>query len=396
MLILHKKTVYAGYMALTKRTLIICVDGDNSVGVKARLETPILGRESSIKAATALAIADPEEADANAMFGAVKLYDQLKAEYPGEVFQVTTITGDGRGGVAADRKMIDELNKVLSEFNAMGVILVTSGYSDEELVPIIQSRVPINSIRHVVVKHSERLEATWAIMFRYLKMLLEEPQYARISLGVPGIILVILGFLIASGQMENAGMMVTFVLGIVLFLKGFGLDEKIPELRPRLPQAETWLNLISSGLGFILVILGSYQGLVHAWKFVPPPSPPFWNISFWALNFPLLLGAFLVRGTDLIALGVATTIIGGAAGRYIRKHGERIWENVIGVVVLFWVRLIILESAKILKDPEITLTLFSPLIYYTAIGIMTTIIIIVLVYKQYGREYFMKPIKQDR
>lgn len=383
-------------MAKEDRTLIICIDGDNDVGIKTNVETPIIGRDETIQAATFLAISDPEEADANAMFGAVKLYEQLREEYPDEAFQVATIAGDSKGGVIADRKMITELNKVLSEFKATGVILVTDGYSDEELVPIIQSRIPIDSIHHVVVKHSERLEETWAVIFRYFKMLMEEPQYARISLGVPGIILVILGFLIASGQVENAGMMVTFVLGIVLFLKGFGLDEKIAEIRPRLPPAETWLNLISSGLGAILAILGTFQGLTYAWKFVPQPSQPFYKLSFWASILPELLGAFLERGTDLIALGIAAAIIGDAASHYIRKHGEKIWENVIGLVFLFWMRLIVLESAKILRDPEITLTLFSPLIYYTVAGVTTTIIIIVLVYRQFGREYFINPLKHDK
>jgi putative membrane protein len=382
-------------MANGDQTLILCIDSDNDVGRKAKVETPIVGPDANVQAAMELAIADPEEADANAMFGAVKLYKQLKEDYPHELFQVSTITGDSKGGIVADKKMIEELNKVLSDFNATGVILVTDGYADESLVPIIQSRIPINSIHHVVVKHSERLEETWAVMFRYLKMLMEEPQYARIGLGVPGIILVILGFLIASGQVENAGMMVTFVLGIVLFMKGFGLDDRIAALRFRLPPAETWLNLISSGLGFILAILGTYQGAIYAWKFVPKPSQPFWNISFWASNLPELTGAFLTRGTDLITLGIAAAIIGNSVSHYIRKHNKRILENVIGIIFLFWMRLIVLESAKILQDPEITLTLFSPLIYYTVAGVTTTIILIVFIYRKYGRDFFTNPLRPD-
>jgi putative membrane protein len=383
-------------MENSERTLIICIDRDDDIGIKANVETPIIGREETIQAATSLAVADPEEADANAMFGSIRLYDQIVKDFPEEIFQVSTIAGDSKGGVVADKKMVEELNMVLSEFNATGVILVTDGYADEELIPIIQSRVPINSIHHVVVKHSERIEQTWAVVFRYLRMMMEDPQYARISLGVPGILFIIFGFLIASNQIENAGMMVAFVLGIVLFLKGFGLDEKIAEIRPRLPPAETWLNLISSGLGVILAILGAYQGFTYAWKFVPKPTQPFWDLSFWASNLPELSGAFLERGTDLISLGIAAAIIGDAASNYIQKRGERIWENVIGLVFLFWMRLIVIESAKILRDPEITLTLFSPLIFYTVAGVTTTIIIIVLVYRQYGREYFINPLRREK
>jgi len=60
-------------MTSESKTLIICIDGDDDVGMKAKVNTPILGRDDILAAATSLAIADPEEADANAMFGAIKL-----------------------------------------------------------------------------------------------------------------------------------------------------------------------------------------------------------------------------------------------------------------------------------------------------------------------------------
>ncbi len=180
-------------MADTDQTLILCIDGDNDIGVKGKVETPIIGREPTLESATALAVSDPEEADANAMFGAVKLYDRMITQYPNESFEVATIAGSSRGGVEADRKMVKELRAVLEIYPADGVILVTDGFSDEELVPIIQSRIPITSIHHVVVKHSERIEETYAVIFRYLRMLVEDPYYSRVALGVPGILLVIFG-----------------------------------------------------------------------------------------------------------------------------------------------------------------------------------------------------------
>jgi hypothetical protein len=170
------------------------------------VDTPILSRNSNMEAATALAIADPEEADANAMFGAVRLYDQLIEKYPNEIYQVATISGESMGGVEADRKVVQELEIVLDSFKATGVILVTDGYADDAVIPLIQSRVPITSIQHVIVKHSERIEETWAVLFRYLRMLVEDPYYSRVSLGLPGIMLIIVGVLTVFGQLQNAGM----------------------------------------------------------------------------------------------------------------------------------------------------------------------------------------------
>jgi len=378
-------------LASTERTLIVCIDGDDDIGTKGGILTPIIGRDETLHSAMALAISDPEEADANAMFGAIKLYDTMVKQYPEESFEVSTISGSSLGGVEADRKMVRELNQVLETFDATGVILVTDGFADDELVPIIQSRVPITSIHHVVVKHSERIEETWAVMFRYIRMLVEDPYYSRVSLGVPGILLVLFGFLIASGQVENAGMMVTFVLGVVLFIKGFGLDARLAAMRPRLPPAERWLTLLSKGLGTILGVLGSYQGIVYAWTFLPSPAQPFWDLSFWATNLPDLAAAFFMRGTDLIALGIGVVIIGDAASDYILERKTiSIWENVVGLIFLFWMRLIVLESTEVLMNPEVTINLFSPLIFYTVAGVTTTILAVVLIYRKFGREAFAR------
>ncbi len=281
-------------MADSDKTLVLCIDGDNDIGIKGNVETPIIGRQATIESATALAVSDPEEADANAMFGAVKLYDRMLKQYPKESFEVATIAGHSMGGVVADRKMVKELKTVLGEYAADGVILVTDGFSDEELVPIIQSRIPITSIHHVVVKHSERIEETYAVIFRYLRMLVEDPYYSRVALGVPGILLVIFGFLIASNQVENAGMVVAFVIGIVFVLKGFGLDERIAELQPRLPPPERWINLVTAGLGGIVVLIGVLQGMDFAWQIIPLPIAPFWDLAYWATNSADILGAFII------------------------------------------------------------------------------------------------------
>ncbi|HUV33737.1 MAG TPA: DUF373 family protein [Candidatus Desulfaltia sp.] len=382
-------------MSATETTLIICIDGDDDIGKKAEVKTPVIGREENLKAATQLAVSDPEEADANAMFGAIKLHDRLRRDYPKESFEVATIAGTSSGGVEADRKMIKELGEILKAYDASGVILVTDGFADDALIPIIQSRVPITSIHHVVVKHSERLEETWAVIFRYLRMLVEDPYYSRVSLGVPGVLLVIFGFLLASGQVENAGMVTAFVLGAVLFLKGFGLDERIADVRPRLPPSNRLMTVIAGGIGVILGLLGFYQGITYAWKFLPEEVAPFWDLAFWAGRLPELAGNFLIRGADLIALGAAIALIGDGASHYLQKKNVKRWENVIGLIFLFWMRLIVLESAEILIDPEITLTLFSPLIFYTVAGVATIILAVILIYRRYGREFFSYPLRQE-
>jgi len=54
-------------------TLILCVDRDDDLGVRTRTKTPVLGRKENLDAAVNLALRDPEEADANAIFEAIRI-----------------------------------------------------------------------------------------------------------------------------------------------------------------------------------------------------------------------------------------------------------------------------------------------------------------------------------
>ena len=378
-------------MVKTEKTLILCIDGDNDIGVKAKISTPIVGRQNNLESATRLAVSDPEEADANAMFGAIKLYDQLVEKYKDESFEIATIAGSSLGGVDADRNMVKELSNVLKEFKASGVILVTDGFSDEELLPIIQSRIPITSIHHVVVKHSERIEETYAVIFRYMKMLIEDPYYSKVSLGVPGILLLIYGFLVASNQVENAGLVMAVVMGIILMLKGFGWDQRLAALRPRLPPPERWINIISTGLGGIVFLVGAIQGANYAWSIMPLPVMPIWNFNYWAANVADLLGAFIIHGADMISLGIGISILGDGASTFIQDREDvKVWGNVIGLIFLLWMRPIVIEAAKVLRNPEAEITIFSPLIIYTILGAVTTIIAVTWIYRRVGRELFSR------
>ncbi|MEM3551428.1 MAG: DUF373 family protein, partial [Candidatus Bathyarchaeia archaeon] len=179
-----------------KRILILCVDRDNDLSVKTGIKTPLIGKEKNLNAAIALALKDPEESDANAMFEAVRIYDRLNSEArQNEAFEIATISGSELGGVGADRKIVAELNEILSSYKADEVILVTDGYSDEAVLPLVESRVPVSSVRRIIIKHSESIEETAALFTRYLKTVLENPRYSRLALGLPGILLFILGIL---------------------------------------------------------------------------------------------------------------------------------------------------------------------------------------------------------
>ena len=64
------------------KLLVICIDRDDDLGRKTGISTPVVGRNACIEAAQRLALEDPEDADSNSIFFAVKTYEDLDGQLP--------------------------------------------------------------------------------------------------------------------------------------------------------------------------------------------------------------------------------------------------------------------------------------------------------------------------
>ena len=74
------------------KLLVICVDRDNDVGEKAGIVTPVVGRDACIEAAQRLALEDPEDADSNSIFSAIKTKtNQNKLMIETHKFEMVTV-----------------------------------------------------------------------------------------------------------------------------------------------------------------------------------------------------------------------------------------------------------------------------------------------------------------
>ena len=136
----------------SNKLLVICVDRDNDVGDKAGITTPVIGRDACIEAAQRLALEDPEDADSNSIFAAIKTYEDLISK--GYQVEVVTVAGDKNRGIQADEKILLETKKVLEKFSANGAIIVSDGEDDESVIPVIQNVLPVVSVQRVVMKVS--------------------------------------------------------------------------------------------------------------------------------------------------------------------------------------------------------------------------------------------------
>lgn len=362
-----------------KRILILCVDRDSDLTNKAEVKTPVVGRNENLNAAVALALKDPEEPDANAMFEAIRQYDRLKAQSNAEeVFEIATICGSELGGVDADRKIVSELNELIGGFPANEVILVTDGYTDEAVLPLVESRVQVSSIRRIVVKHSESIEETAALFTRYLRTITQNPRYSRIALGVPGVLLLIFGILSLLNYYYLFWIALVFVLSVVMLVKGFGVDKAAKNLYKWAdeyspPPLRVQISTFALVAGSLAMVVGVYLGWANAGsKIVTFPG----DIGAWLLILPQITGNFVKGSMDLIIVGICVALSGRAI-RWYMEHDSRLLRNAALIISIAWSRQILDGTSDVLVRPELG---YEKLIFSIVVGVLIGIASVLVIF----------------
>lgn len=389
-----------------KRILILCVDRDGDLEVKAGIKTPLLGRTANIDGAVSLALKDPEEPDANAMFEAVRLYDRLHDEkQPEEIFEVATISGNELGGVGADRKLVSELNNLLDSFSANEVILVTDGYSDEAVLPLVESRVPVSSVRRIVIKHSESIEETAALFTKYLRLLVDTPRYSRIALGLPGLLVLIYGVLWVinssiPGALNFYFIAILIVLGGFLLLKGFGVDKATKDFYkwardyspPSLPMQTSNYTVIA---GILCVAVSVYLGIANVNINVAPAA----DLAGWLSITPRVAYYFITGIIDLLVAGISIVLLGRSVRLYFERD-SRLLRNVALIVSVAWSRWVLVGTANVIiyyynkTSPVIGINdpVFSNFLFTIIVGILIGVASVLLIYivNRSAKDFFKK------
>lgn len=217
------------------KILVLCVDRDDDIGVKAGVNGPVIGRKENVDAALALGIADPEDVDTNVILSGLQLYDDLTKR--GIDTEIATISGDSHVGFQSDLILTTQLENVLEVVKPDRAILVSDGAEDESIYPVISSRVKIDSVRRVYVKQSKSIEGAYYMIVKTL----QDEKMRRWWVVLPSLILIIWGLLslvtkviqFRDGDFEDIGLVSQMAFGVICIVLGFymiGWAYKWPEL----------------------------------------------------------------------------------------------------------------------------------------------------------------------
>ncbi len=357
----------------SERYLILCVDRDDDLGTKAKVQTPVVGREAVLGAATKLALADPEEADSNAIFSAVKKYDDLSKQ--GKNCEVAVVCGNEDRGFEADRNVTRETESVLKAGKYDGIIFISDGGDDELVIPVLQGLKPIVSVQRVVVKHSQSVEETYQVLGRYLRMLVFDPHYSKWSLGVPGFILIIAGILITSDLLFAAYLATLLILGGTFIVRGFNVDRTVAGLIRRGPYG--YIRLFSLGASTIIVLVGIFTGNSHLQSQDSLDAAAVASSPALLLSVGGKLAGFFIEGSlnlVWVGVGVYTT---GALLSHLARDSIRWRRDGVALVMLaiFYLPVQTFSFYLIEGTTQSSFLLISSvLVGLAAIFILTTII----------------------
>ena len=237
------------------KTIVIALDRDDDMGRKTGIKSPIIGRENNIEAAVKLGLADPEDSDTNAIFEAVKTYDRMISDDMD--VEVVTICGDSRVGTRSDIKIANTLDKVIELTGATRAILVTDGAEDSEVIPIIRSRLKIDSTRVVVVKQAKQIEdAVYLVLNK-----MQDPKIQRKVVLPIGLAMFVWGALHIVGKADIAEGTALVILGGYLLIKVAGWEQAVRTLyNDALTGGRARFSLYTYLTGIVLVIYGITKG----------------------------------------------------------------------------------------------------------------------------------------
>ncbi len=354
------------------KLLVICIDRDNDIGDKAGIITPVIGRDACIEAAQRLALEDPEDADSNSMFAAIKTYEDLISK--GYQVEVVTVAGVKNRGVQADEKILLETRKVLEKFPANGAVIVSDGEDDESVIPVIQNVLPVVSVQRVVMKVSRSVEYSYAVFGKYLKMLAYDSKYSKFFLGVPGILLLIGGVATVLGYTAEIFAVLVSILGAAFLIRAFDIDRVLSHWSKPTPMGFIRMFTMVAG---VLLILSSIPAGISA---VDPELVEADKQLISIITDKVIVGQFVSGIIPILWIGMGSIFAGTLLSNWIGGIPRQI-SDTLRIIVLGALYPTILQFTNIMINDEPSLTLIPPLLG----GLAATLISATILFKKYRK-----------
>ncbi len=354
------------------KLLVICVDRDNDVGEKTGIITPVVGRDACIEAAQRLALEDPEDADSNSIFSAIKTYEDLISK--GYQVEVITVAGVKDRGVQADEKILAEVRKVLEKFSANGAVIVSDGEDDESVIPVIQNVLPVVSVQRVVMKVSRSVEYSYAVFGKYLKMIAYDSRYSKFFLGVPGILLLIGGIATVFEITGEIFAVLVSILGGAFLIRAFDIDRAWSSWSKPTPMG--FIRMFTMVAGVLLILSSVPAGVSAVDSELIEADTEF----ITKISDKIIIGQFISGALPILWIGMGAIFAGILLSNWIGGVPRQI-SDILRIIVLAALYPTIAQFTNIMINDESSFTLIPPLLG----GLAATLVSATILFKKYRK-----------
>ncbi len=242
---------------------------------------------------------------------------------------------------------------------------------------------------------------------------MENPRYARIALGLPGLLVLIFGILWAinnyvyPGAIAYFGIAIVIVIGGFLLIKGFGVDKSakdaytwVREYSP--PSLPMQISNYTVFAGILCIAVSVYLGVQNV-NINGAPFPT--SFEGWVAAAPKI-ATFFIKGVEtLIVIGVIIVLFGRSVRLYFERD-SRMLRNVGLIVSIAWMRWILDATANVLYNPiksgggavsVLNDPIFSVFIYTVIVGILIGIasVLLIFIVNRSSKDFFQKPEKDE-
>jgi putative membrane protein len=288
-------------------TLVVAIDRTGDVPAHTGVSLPVSGADTISELILELGMADPEDSTVNTLLEAVAVGNEIEAE--GDTATIAVLSGNTEGVVPADQAIAEQVDQLLASHDPDSAIVVIDSTEDERLLPIIESRIQVDSVDRVVVRQARDLESTYYL----LKQFLADEELRGTVLVPIGIVMLVFPAILMLSDIAVAVGSITAVIGTFLLYRGFGIDERLAGLSTQAREAlySGRLSIVTSVIAAGLALVGIFVGVLGISE-----------LGLESLQFITGM-AFAYYSVPWIALGAIAATIGRLVDELLRDDRLR-------------------------------------------------------------------------
>ncbi|WP_394741334.1 DUF373 family protein [Natronococcus roseus] len=270
-------------------TLVVCLDRTDDVGRKTGLRSPVVGWEAVRALVTDVGLADPEDSGVNSLLETLRVAQSLRDE--NEDVVVAVVSGDRESMVSADRSVARQVDDLMAAHDPDSAVVVIDSAEDERLVPIVESRVQVDSVDRVVVRQARDIESTYYLLKQFLADE-ELRQTVLVPIGLTLLVFPMLAWFV--GPAEGAAA-ITTVIGLFLLYKGFSVDEVVTGLALQIRESlySGQVSVVTYAVAAGLTLVGVFVGVLGVSNLEEPSGVVLPAVQFAFDSAPWLAAAAL-------------------------------------------------------------------------------------------------------